>query len=126
MQRTAQLSFVSVLLAAASPAAAQRSLHWEELAVSARLGADGRLHVTETQTMVLSGDWNGGERRFRLRPEQELELHRVRRLDPATGAWLSLRQGSLDSVDADERTRRRCAGAGVLRTRRQTRARLPA
>jgi len=64
MKRTARLSFVSVLLAAASPAAAQRSLHWEELNVAARLDADGRLHVSETQTMVLSGDWNGGERRF--------------------------------------------------------------
>lgn len=90
----------AVLLAAARPVEAQRSLRWDEIAVEARLDADGRLHVRETQTFVLSGDWNGGERRFRLRPEQGLELRGLSRIDTATGAAIPLRRGALDSVDA--------------------------
>jgi hypothetical protein len=38
--------------------------------VRAILDADGRLHVTESQAMVFTGDWNGGERIFRVSPGQ--------------------------------------------------------
>jgi uncharacterized membrane protein YgcG len=90
----------AVLIAApAAPAEAQRSLSWDELSVQAGLDADGRLRVKETQVMVMSGDWNGGERRFAVRPGQGLELHRLARLDPATGAAFPLSRGSLALVD---------------------------
>jgi uncharacterized membrane protein YgcG len=86
-------------LAAAAAGAEARSLHWQSLEVEASLEADGRLRVIERQTMVFSGDWNGGERQFRIGPGQRLELHAVRRLDPQTGGWVELRPGNLRSVD---------------------------
>lgn len=83
---------------AGSPLAA-RELYWESLAVEARLDADGLLHVVERQTMVFSGDWNGGERTFRLGTGQRVELEGLRRVDPATGRETSLSEGDLDRVD---------------------------
>ena len=85
-------------LLAASPAAA-RELYWKSLEVGATLDAEGVLHVVERQHMVFTGDWNGGERRFDLRPGQEVELRRMTRIDPATGARLEVREGSLDDLD---------------------------
>ena len=77
---------------------AQRALHWDSVDVAAHLDAEGRLLVTETQTMVFSGDWNGGERRFNIRPRQALQLIN---LDRAEGdGWKPLvRDSSLDDVD---------------------------
>ena len=83
---------------AASPAAA-RELHWKSLEVGATLDAEGVLHVVERQHMVFTGDWNGGERRFDLRPGQEVVLRRMTRIDAATGARLEVREGSLDELD---------------------------
>ena len=101
----------AVLLAAlAMEAEAQRTLSWDELAVRAHLDADGRLHVEETQVMVMSGDWNGGERRFTLAADQELELHRLARREAETGTTWPLVRGDLSVVDrydwADARTLR--------------------
>jgi len=75
-----------------------RELYWRELAVRARLDADGRLHVREQQAMVFTGDWNGGERTFRLNGEQELTLESVVRVDREKGE-LELRSGDLEAVD---------------------------
>ena len=86
------------LLLCVTPALAQRELHWDALSVKARLDADGVLHVDETQVMVFTGDWNGGERRFDIRPRQELRLEGVGRLDE-TGREIALTQGSLSNVD---------------------------
>jgi hypothetical protein len=87
------------LLLALPPAAAARSLHWRALEVDARLDADGRLHVVERHAMVFDGDWNGGERRFELHIVQDLDLHRVSRVDPVTGTDWQLARGDLDEVD---------------------------
>jgi len=76
-----------------------RSLYWQVMDVQARLDRDGRLHVQETQTMVFDGDWNGGERRFAIRPGQALHFERLQRLDPVTGNFRELENGSLSSVD---------------------------
>jgi uncharacterized membrane protein YgcG len=89
----------ALLAAAAAPAAAQRQLHWRELAVQARLESDGTLAVSETHAMVFSGDWNGGERSFRVRLGQRLTLDGIHRRDPASDAWLPLQRGSLDAID---------------------------
>ena len=93
------LLLVMVFLVAAGDRVEARSLHWRELAVQARLDADGRLHVRERQVMVFSGDWNGGERRFYVGPGQRLEQVRIARIDPQTGVATPLRQGSLKQVD---------------------------
>ena len=99
-----------LVAAVASKAETQRTLSWDELAVRARLDADGRLHVEETQVMLLSGDWNGGERRFTLGADQELELHRLARREAETGTTWPLVRGDLSVVDrydwADTRTLR--------------------
>ena len=78
--------------------AAARELHWRELSVQARLDADGRLHVSERQVMVFTGDWNGGERSFRLAGEHELTLESVARVDLA-GGEIELRPGDLTLTD---------------------------
>ena len=93
------LILIMVLVTTTVGQAEARSLHWRELDVTARLDADGRLHVRERQVMVFSGDWNGGERRFRVPPGQRLELHRIARFDPATGVEIPLQQGRLTAID---------------------------
>ncbi len=97
------------LLGLADPAAG-RSLYWRELSVEARLEADGALRVAETQTMVFTGDWNGGERVFRLGRGQAIELYAIARIDPETGERHELEKWDLSQVDhydwADDRTLR--------------------
>lgn len=85
-------------LAAVAPAHG-RTLHWRSIEVKATLDADGLLHVSERQNMVFDGDWNGGERRFRLEPGQELNLAGITRIDAETGAQTPLSDGSLTEVD---------------------------
>ena len=70
-----QLALAAVLLLSAAPVAyAQRELHWDRMAIAAHLNADGSLQVTEEQTIVFTGDWNGGERTFNIRPRQTLSF----------------------------------------------------
>jgi hypothetical protein len=86
------------LVGLASPALAQRQLHWDRLDVEATLEADGTLSVVETQTMVFTGDWNGGERIFNIRPRQSLRFHGILREEG--GVWRQLTHDvSLDGVD---------------------------
>lgn len=93
-------TFAVALCVAALPtgAMAQRALHWDLVEVAAHLDAEGRLNVTETQTMVFYGDWNGGERRFNIRPRQQLRLLSVERAD-GDRAIPMVRDSSLDDVD---------------------------
>ena len=81
-----------------TPALAQRTLHWDALEVAAHLDANGRLHVVEIQTMVFSGEWNGGERVFNIRPRQGLSFEGM---DRGVGSnWQPMTEdGRLDSVD---------------------------
>ena len=91
-----------VALLLALPALAQRSLYWDEVAVRAHLNADGSLRVTEEQTYVFDGEWNGGERVFRVEPHQTLTVHGITRRDPATGADHPMQYGSLAVKDGYE------------------------
>lgn len=93
-----------VLLLTQSSSLAQegKSLYWAALQVSATLDSDGRLHVRERHEMVFTGDWNGGYRRFRVPSGQELDLHRVLRID-ASGREIALVAGDTDRVDHYER-----------------------
>src|SRR5688500_11756531 len=78
--------------------------------VEARLDANGRLHIIERQAMVFTGDWNGGERIFRVGLGQDLKLHGLSRQDAVAGERVALRQGDLSRVDnydwTDSRTLR--------------------
>ena len=86
-------------LALPLPALAQeRSLAWDEIAVTARLDAAGALHVHERQTIVFDGEWNGAERTFRSGLNQDLDLKRIARVDE-TGREIPLVAGDTDSVD---------------------------
>ena len=87
-----------ILLGLPTVSAAQRELHWNRIAVEATLDASGTLRVIETQTMVFTGDWNGGERVFNLRPRQTMTFDGLRR--EAGGEWKTLTEdGTLDEVD---------------------------
>jgi uncharacterized membrane protein YgcG len=78
---------------------AEKSLYWKRLDVVARLDAQGILHVAERQAIVFTGDWNGGERKFRLGPGQKLHVAGVSRLDADSGQMRPLTEGNLDQVD---------------------------
>jgi uncharacterized membrane protein YgcG len=82
----------SVLLTAP---AWSKTLHWKAVDVTARLADDGRLHIVETQTIVFDGDWNGGERRFNVRPDQALQLESLAEIGP-DGETIPFSQISLD------------------------------
>ncbi len=75
-----------------------RSLFWQDMEVRASLDKDGRLHIREKQTMVFSGEWNGGERSFDIRPGQQMQFQGIGRLD-VTGRETPLVRGNLNLVD---------------------------
>ena len=92
------LRFAVIALLLPTAAFAQRELHWDALQVNAHLDANGTLQVVETQTMVFTGDWNGGERVFNIRPRQKVTLSGIYR-DNGSG-WQPLTEDAdLDSVD---------------------------
>lgn len=93
------LCLFAVLLVRSATAQDAKSLHWPTFEVSATLDADGRLHVIERQEILFNGDWNGGYRRFRLLGAQELDLHRVLRVDAQSGREIELVEGDVDQVD---------------------------
>ncbi len=84
--------------AAAAASASAKELSWRSIDVRARLDAQGALHVVETQAMVFTGDWNGGERSFSIRPGQSIALVSLARIDP-DGTRHALSQGGLSAVD---------------------------
>lgn len=81
----------------ATPAAG-RTLYWKSVDVKAHLDGEGKLHVRERQTIVFDGDWNGGERGFRLEPHHELHLAGMKRIEP-DGTVVVMRRGDLSQVD---------------------------
>jgi hypothetical protein len=97
--KTTRAMGIGLLAISAAAFAGARTLHWKSMDVKASLDADGLLHVSERQNMVFDGDWNGGERKFRVEPGQQLTLSGVTRIDPATGARTPLVEGDLSSVD---------------------------
>lgn len=96
-----RIAAVCALLAAlvTSAGAWAKELHWRALEVEARLESDGTLAISEIQRMVFTGEWNGGERKFRLGSGQRLTLDRLVRLEPGGSAGKELVRGSLDEVD---------------------------
>jgi uncharacterized membrane protein YgcG len=88
------------LLSLSSPVWSQRQLHWRSLDVTATLDREGRLHVRERHAMVFTGDWNGGERRFRIRWDQKLELESVTREDPPSPLRIALSEEDIENIAA--------------------------
>lgn len=83
----------------AGAARAEKTLHWRAVDVKARLDGTGVLHIVERQAIVFTGDWNGGERKFRLFPGQTLSFESLRRVDPSTGETREIERGDLSQVD---------------------------
>lgn len=94
-----RVALVVMLAVPTAAAAQQRSLHWRHVGVDARLDSAGALHVIETQEMIFTGAWNGGERRFNVRPGQSFLFEGMERLDPSTGAAYPMTEGDLRRVD---------------------------
>ena len=94
-----------------SAAARAKEMAWSAVDIRARLDDKGALHVVETQTVLFDGDWNGGERTFRVFPGQSLQLASVTRIDP-DGTRHPLTAGGLSAVDEFG-----WAGENVLRWR---------
>ncbi len=92
------LTVLGVLLLFAQSAHAEKSLGWNALKVRAHLDGAGLLHVVERHDMVLSGDWNGGERIFRVEPSQVLEVEGMTRI-AADGTQHPMEDGDLSLVD---------------------------
>lgn len=57
-----------------------------------------RLHVNERLDMVLTGDWNGPERRFRVGPDQWMRFESLTRVEPdgSEVSLVDLNQGFVD------------------------------
>jgi uncharacterized membrane protein YgcG len=91
-----RLLLAALFTLAALPAHA-RTLRWRSLDVTARLDQDGRLHVSERQAIVFDGDWNGGERIFRVGPGQSLAFESLARVED--GAERRLAVGDMSKVD---------------------------
>ena len=96
--------------ASAALPAQEKTLHWNSLAVAARLDSGGRLEIVETHEMVFTGDWNGGERGFRLEKDQKIVFRALTRVGAASGERQPLSEGDLSQVDhyawTDSRTLR--------------------
>lgn len=109
MIRSIVLGAATLVAAWSSQAVAQRTLHWSDLTVSARLDSSGVLRIDERQSIVFNGEWNGGERYFDTRRGQRLEFIGMRRVG-ADGVARPMTQGNLSQVDrydfTDERTLR--------------------
>jgi uncharacterized membrane protein YgcG len=84
-------------LAVCAASAQGRSIRWRSVDVQALLDDRGVLRITEKQTIVFDGDWNGGERTFTVHPGQMLELHSMSRVE--NGTAIPMRRGSLFRVD---------------------------
>jgi len=109
LRRLRALCLVVLSLSVPGAALAQRELNWDSIEVTAHLDATGNLRVTETQTMRFSGDWNGGERKFNIRPRQKLAFTGIYR--NTGGGWSAMTEDAkLDDIDdyswADRQTLR--------------------
>lgn len=87
-----------LVLLAGAPSLLAKSLHWTAMNVDADLDREGVLHVRERLTYVFDGDWNGGERSFRVTGRQRLDVQKVSRIDDS-GIEYPLVHGDLDEVD---------------------------
>lgn len=94
-----RICFSLLLFVLFSPSLTQaRSLYWQDINVLATLDDIGRLHIREQQTIVFSGKWNGGERKFFLLPGHKMQFESIARVG-VDGQETLLTRGSLGVVD---------------------------
>jgi uncharacterized membrane protein YgcG len=102
--------FLALILFLATTAQADKTLRWSQLATTAHLDADGRLHVAERHTIIFNGDWNGGERTFRRTLDEVFRFERMSRIDESGKATPMREDKSLAQIDdyafTDSRTLR--------------------
>lgn len=96
--RTLVIALAMIALPGAMTAQS-RVLKWPEISVTAHLDRDGVLQVQERQTMLFSGDWNGGERVFSVRFGQKFRLESLARIDSISNSPVPLTEGEIDRVD---------------------------
>ncbi|MGZ5441207.1 MAG: DUF2207 domain-containing protein [Thermoanaerobaculia bacterium] len=89
------------LFAASLLQAQERTLAWKALDVSAKLDNDGTLRVSERHRMLFDGNWNGGERIFRVEHGQQLALLGMSRVDE-NGETHAMAEASGDGVGLHE------------------------
>ena len=94
-----RIGFCCLLILLFCPAVSQgRSLFWQDINVQARLDETGRIHIREQQTIVFTGKWNGGERKFFIRPGHKMRFESIARIG-SSGEEILLTRGSLGLVD---------------------------
>ncbi len=94
-----RICFCLLLFFFICPALTQgKSLFWRDITVQAELDSTGRLHIREQQTLVFTGKWKGGERKFFIRPGHKMQFESVSRLE-RDGYETPLTRGSLGLVD---------------------------
>jgi len=92
-----QRTFLFFILLLTATTVQSKSLYWPAVAVESQLDGNGLLHVSETQTYVFNGDWNGGERQFNVRAGQLLHLEGIDRIDGTK--VIPLTRGNIAAVD---------------------------
>lgn len=97
--RLGQLGLFVLFLCVLAPALSARELHWRKLEVWAKVEADGSIAVRERQHMVFTGDWNGGERVFRLLTRQRLDFRGIIRVDDQGVFYPLTENDDLEAVD---------------------------
>ena len=98
MRARRRIAFLLIGMVLVSVASA-KDLSWRALDVKARLDEEGTLHVVERHSMIFTGDWNGGERIFRIGPGQSLRLEQLRRIDPDGSVHVLQHAEPPDEVD---------------------------
>jgi len=86
-----------LLFSALTATAQEKTLHWKSLDVTAKIDRDGMMIVSERHRMVFSGDWNGGERTFRVGPGQIFQFLFISRIEPGSDQLIPLTEAA-DSV----------------------------
>lgn len=94
-----RLSIIILFLFTNSLLAQEKSLDWNSIQVDAILKNNGNLLVSETQTILFNGDWNGAYRQFELGLGQKIHFQSIEILRE-DGKWETLSNNSVDNIDS--------------------------
>jgi hypothetical protein len=79
--------------------AENKILDWNSIHVEAKLKNNGNLQISETQSIRLTGDWNGAYRKFELALGQKVHFHSLE-IQRINGEWETLPGDSIDQKDS--------------------------
>ena len=94
-----RLSIIILFLFTNSLLAQEKSLDWNSIQVDAILKNNGNLLVSETQTILFNGDWNGAYRQFELGLGQKIHFQSIEILRE-DDKWETLSNNSVDNIDS--------------------------